>query len=112
MTNPRTEAGFTPGPWHATNGGPRSGQWTVWADGGDMGDQRVAVMPYELIAQCGNAHLIAAAPELYEELDELWRSIMGEPVGGGDGQTFTVGTPSAANLNKANAALRKARGQP
>jgi hypothetical protein len=58
-----------------------------------------------------NARLIASAPELYEALDELRRACFGTPVGGGDGGTYAVGTPSAATMNKALAALMKARGE-
>jgi hypothetical protein len=58
-----------------------------------------------------NARLMAAAPELYEALAELHRACLGTPVGGGDGGTYAVGTPSAASLNKALAALAKARGE-
>jgi hypothetical protein len=58
-----------------------------------------------------NAHLIAAAPCLYEALAELHGACLGTPVGGGDGGTYVVGSPSAASLNKALAALSRARGE-
>ena len=58
-----------------------------------------------------NAHLIAAAPDLFEALSELHRACLGTPVCGGDGGTYAAGTPSGSMLNKANAALAKARGE-
>ena len=51
------------------------------------------------------------AQELYEALDELYRACFGPPVGAGDGGTYVVGTPTSVTLNKANAALARARGE-
>lgn len=58
-----------------------------------------------------NAHLIAAAPDLLEALTELHRACIGKPVGGADGGTRLVGTPSAVTLNKALKAISKALGE-
>jgi len=64
-----TEKNWTPGPWHtaystchtgevATCHGDEEGWWEVWTPNwGSWTDQKA------------NAHLISAAPEMYEELE-------------------------------------------
>lgn len=112
------EARFTPGPWELVNGGDIFGPL-----GGDSGDgvkaddndgwQIAEVGHYpafvggeetELGAECrrANAHLVAAAPELYEALEALLE----------DGVWAGCDwIPSDGAKQKAEQALSKARGE-
>jgi hypothetical protein len=64
----------TPGPWHVDvmNNVWRSGDTKI----AGLSEQPVQAEPYRvqtLTERKANAHLIAAAPELLEALDALWR---------------------------------------
>ena len=56
-----------------------------------------------------NEALREALEELNGATADLHRACLGVSVGGGDGGTYAVGIPSAAILNRANIAGRKAR---
>jgi hypothetical protein len=43
---------------------------------------------------------------LVEAARAIHRSLLGKPVGGGDGETFTMEFPSATQMNELNAALK------
>ncbi|MBY6111179.1 hypothetical protein KUV74_12325 [Halomonas sp. DP1Y21-3] len=126
-----SETKFTPGPWEVINGGDIFGPL-----GGDSGDglraetndgwQVAEVRQYPAFTDEGlvdmgkgvtkaNAHLIAAAPELYEALE-----VFGRLADQLDGDDEVERTPDdewakfrllAADYMKARAALAKARGE-
>jgi hypothetical protein len=101
-----SETKFTPGPWSAVNVGTKDEPMMSVKASRISGRQlrhEVAICatgdsPQEM--ENANAHLIAAAPELYEALDALF--------GGVDDGKITV-TPS--KIHSARAALAKARGE-
>jgi len=97
-----SETKFTPGPWH-------------WVDVGSRicienksGDDIASVLNYaEPEIEIADAHLIAAAPELYEALIDMfngWQYIRQS-----HGDLYGVGWDRAED--KARAALAKARGE-
>lgn len=89
-----TERKWTPGPWFAVQPENANGWWVVSTD----------VDGYDTIDESGDggfeeqtAHLIAAAPDLYEALDAVI-----------DGRYWSM---SNNKLGAAKAALAKARGE-
>ena len=68
-----TDTKFTPGPWHATHTDPAEGYdcWWITADPMKNGEKEVATVNcgYPHAKHEANAHLIAAAPDLYEWLE-------------------------------------------
>lgn len=102
-------AGFTPGPWgfargvneYGREGGPILGSITKG------GTWHLAVLPSDLGPEGeANAHLIAAAPDLYEALDKVRERL--DWGGHTDGQPDC---PSCALHSLVCAALAKARGE-
>jgi len=106
------ETKFTPGPWKAIRDPLHYGSLsTVYAGS----TEEKAGIGAQMLVQVGgwsnpteqeaNAHLIAAAPELYEALEEIIQDVQ---------QTSTgdiTGTGCWEALDKARAALAKARGE-
>lgn len=92
---------FTPGPWH-----PFSSYADTTGQGSpdqirDPKDEPVAYLPSRYYDKPANAHLIAAAPELYEALEGIFKAAA-------TGHFFNGHPSHAAGL----AALAKARGEP
>lgn len=96
-------AQFTPGPWEARDTCSQQERWVVGADHPYSDSHKLAVA--REIETEANARLIAAAPELYEALDELTRSFRLIYEVNGDDPDHTTVFPKAA------AALAKARGE-
>ena len=93
-----TDTKWTPGPWRAGewgNGWTAEGEKEIFSDGAEV------VVVQRVLGQ--DAHLIAAAPELYKALDNLvrWTNFVTE----GDYEE----EPEA--ITEARAALAKARGE-
>lgn len=67
-----SENKFTPGPWQAVRSMPAEGAdcWWICAGAGNR-EKELAVVYAGSDTHIGNAHLIAAAPDLYEALREL-----------------------------------------
>jgi hypothetical protein len=92
---------FTPGPWI------KRGKGTIETSGGAevasvMDGQMLDRVDHE--TQEANAHLIAAAPELYEALEELHAQQNGPPL-----EKYKTRWEKA--MRKTEAALAKARGE-
>lgn len=60
-------SGFTPGPWKCREIDPRDPKWGAHEVSPAKGGRHVSTM----VCGAGNAHLISAAPELYEVLKSL-----------------------------------------
>lgn len=88
-----TASKFTPGPWRA------SGTGAIMAVGGQIIAMPVNLPLNEAMAsiQTANNHLIAAAPDLYEALNEYFHAISRASVD--------------VSAKKCRAALAKARGE-
>jgi hypothetical protein len=91
-------SGFTPGSWVAISD---AGTYEVDADAGMLGCQPICRMGNVFTAKAANAHLIAAAPDLYEALMRCLNFI--ENNESEFGETLDSG-------DCARAALAKARG--
>ncbi len=104
-----SETKCTPGPWHIdcpndslnVVGVHVSEDWIIADMCGDVDDLT--------IDQHANASLIAAAPDLYEALDELKRIVL-LAIQSGDWKVDGALDPDAA-LNRAVRAANKARGE-
>jgi len=93
-----SEPKFTSGPWIVRENEP----WVIAKDYGDMKSVFHVNHPAEPSeTQMANAHLIAAAPELYEALDDLRAELF----------LHAEGNYFRPLLDKAEAALAKARGE-
>ena len=109
-----SETKFTPGPWAVnvvtTTTENCSGQ--IVQRGGiayikaDTGHEEVAVL-YSEKNQSANAHLIAAAPELYESLREMFIAFNLAIIHA----QISPGTENSDIANRAERALAKARGE-
>lgn len=91
-----SETKWTPGPWAAE----KDAWWRVVSANGDVCE----VIPWPEDCDRADAHLIAAAPELYEALKNLRQSMvfmMEDPF-------MSLGTKC---VDDADAALAKARGE-
>ena len=106
-----SDTGFTPGPWVCGN---RYSSMGVYTESGDViantrGSQRNFDRETQLAEQDANAHLIAAAPELYAAAElalivaESW---IHDQLDG----TNSLGE-ALVELNPVRAALAKARGE-
>lgn len=62
---------WTQGPWLSGYSDTHYPNKAVWADGGMAGASQVCVMTDDFSARDANAHLIAAAPDLYEALQAM-----------------------------------------
>ena len=96
-----SDAKWTPGPWETSQS---LGDAYIWAETEENGVfEHVAVVLRcdEPGMQDANAHLIAAAPDLYEALEEIADYV-------GDEVSFILGPPV---VSAARAALAKARGE-
>ena len=93
-----TEPKFTPGPWTAVQHGDGIYTWTITGND-EMEDRSLAIVGVgtpNLQRDEANMHLIAAAPEMYELLDDVRRFM------------FIIGSP--LNAERIEEVLRKARG--
>ena len=101
---PTSQAGFTPGPWHVFDPGPHDlmqvrGEPDEGTDGPkvcDINDIGGYLGDYE-----ANARLIAAAPELYEALEQLALRC----------DTTALEDGSSIDTLRAHVVLAKARGE-
>ncbi len=99
-----TERKWTPGPWALHMLPPeesmmgQEGEWNISAQEDDMLFGKTPYYPY-VSDNIADAHLIAAAPDLYEALDNLLKCHEGE-----GGTKYHAG-------DIARAALAKARGE-
>lgn len=95
---------FTPGPWRVGTHGP-NGCYTVGTQQGLMTAMVAHSVnePGQKAQAIGDAHLIAAAPELYGALSELADLMQGAIEGDYKPDSFT--------LQPASEALAKARGE-
>ena len=91
------ETKFTPGPWLFSS--YKSGTSVIVIDGKEFD---VATVNYP--NRDANAHLIAAAPDLYEALEELHAEQNGPPL-----EKYKTSWEKA--IRKTEAALAKARGE-
>lgn len=100
---------FTPGPWRVgidDSGGQFSGWPSVWCDGADATIVHRAGFHQEFWGDLSqretlaNARLIAAAPDLYAALDNMYLHFFGASGGAGTNDV----------MRNAKAALAKARG--
>ena len=79
MSETEKPIAFTPGPWEAMPHGRVAGSRTVELVGGTVRTQVAMATANEMTPeeQQANAHLMSAAPDLYEALDrivQLWRT--------------------------------------
>ena len=104
MTN---QPKYTPGPWRLYFIGPASTpDWYIESD--EQGIVRIPDNPALRERQKANARLIAAAPEMLEALEGLSRWVAkGIENGAFDN---TVGN-AVADYNRANAIIKKAKGE-
>ena len=96
---------FTPGPWLFSS--YKSGTSVIVIDGKEFG---VATVNYP--NRDANAHLIAAAPELYEALEKIrhWGESQHKAQSKGGHATFDM-MMLREQIDTAEAALAKARGE-
>ena len=97
------EKEWTKGPWHVDEQNCHAGNVATCHGDADTWFEVWSPNWSEGIDQEANAHLIAAAPELYEALDELADLMQGVIEGDYKPDSFT--------LQVAKAALAKARGE-
>ena len=97
-----SETKFTPGPWFAVASTETDNFWSIKTPIGD-----IAYLTLEPNNLWGNAHLIAAAPELYEALEEFIEAYCRA----GCDLTREERIEDRKRLIKARAALKKARGE-
>lgn len=104
------ETKFTRGPWYVIQDDRDGMEWNRHICWDPAGDHRIAFMASDAGTEA-NAHLIAAAPELYEALDAL----INAPIiytGATEEPMVTCGLEMVQPfLNSALAALSKARGE-
>lgn len=94
-----TETNFTPGPWSLDNNDVRDEAQAVESEA--TGCIVAEACTLDRPGDCeANAHLIAAAPELYEALEGIMRAEARDRV-----------MPAGAEWDAARAALAKARGE-
>ena len=106
---------FTPGPWEAQSidwDGPERGE--AFIVGGNLGGLVGAALPwpsevaegplYEFPRVAANARLIAAAPEMYEALNEIFNELDGRYDGAPDSRVLWMGE----HITHIRAALAKA----
>jgi len=63
---------YTPGPWNIQGGKGKHGDLFVWKAGEYFGGHAIATVHEEVEERAkANAHLISAAPELLEALQEI-----------------------------------------
>lgn len=102
---------FTPGPWWIDDDNRPGMSWNRNIVHG-TGENRICFMAHSdnkaPERDAANAHLIAAAPELYEALERLL-SLLGNYVGWRN--TAAAEAEEEAAENAAHAALAKARGK-
>lgn len=103
------EASYTPGPWVAEPGGGKgawikgpTGEWAALACGDTDG------------SAAANARMIAAAPEMFEALEQheaFLERLIAMVSGGSDMSPASIATSMTALLDMSSAALRKAKGE-
>ena len=96
------DAKFTPGPWSAID---FAGNDLVVTAINDSGRESIALLGSHSTKRFTNANLIAAAPDMYEAL-EMAILEYGKP-----GGPWNVPSESGTWINKAKAAIVKARGE-
>lgn len=103
-----SEMKFTPGPWFMRVGLPGSGPWDrVTVESGPAHSPYVVCTVNRHSDHPFNAHLIAAAPELYAALEAAFDELLLRPLAKGDGHEKDL-----ALRGKIRTALAKARGAP
>jgi hypothetical protein len=103
----------TPGPWHA-DGEPQSGEIVVYRPAGDPLDVAFVLWDSHTDQRDrATARLIAAAPELYEALDELLPLVRKALRNGIDDPSVpgSITAPLGCAFELGQQALAKARGQ-
>lgn len=102
---------FTPGPWHVGKKDHPVGYFPVYARTGVTKISRIAKTDSHEVGfgiseaeQRANAHLIAAAPDLYEALNRIYNKLL---ISDRDGESHI----SEKDGEMARTALAKARGE-
>lgn len=93
-----SETRFTPGTWAAESHLREPGMWTVVASD---------LFFVASVAKEADAHLIAAAPDLYRALE----AFAAVPIEGGDPPDDVIVRIEGGVIRRARAALAKARGE-
>lgn len=97
---------FTPGPWSVTGDNSYIFSWKSLDKGGmPRPICGPAIIPSEHEENVANAHLISAAPELYEALEKIVQDVQQTSTGGITGPGYWEA------LDEAREALAKARGE-
>lgn len=101
---------FTPGPWFVVEDDREGYEWNRHICWDQNGEHRIAFMASDAGTE-PNAHLIAAAPDLYEALEAAFNTEIIYTGGGDDASIANCGFVGVADLKaKIEAALSKARG--